>query len=134
MVLNLEKWKKKVSMKNIVGGPFKFLIYFIRIKCVLFKKEKNERQTFFFFFLHSIVFSIIIIWNSNCFCRFDAVIHFAGLKAVGESVQKPLLYYDNNLIGTIVLFEVMASHGCKKVFWHEINSHILKKSLIIDNK
>jgi UDP-glucose 4-epimerase len=43
------------------------------------------------------------------------VIHFAGLKAVGESVQKPLLYYDNNLIGTITLLEVMASHGCKKV-------------------
>ncbi|XP_061361025.1 UDP-glucose 4-epimerase GEPI48 [Gastrolobium bilobum] len=47
--------------------------------------------------------------------KFDAVIHFAGLKAVGESVQKPLLYYDNNLIGTIVLFEVMAAHGCKKL-------------------
>lgn len=51
-----------------------------------------------------------------CFhCSFDAVIHFAGLKAVGESVQKPLLYYDNNLIGTITLLEVMAAHGCKKV-------------------
>lgn len=48
-------------------------------------------------------------------CRFDAVIHFAGLKAVGESVQKPLLYYNNNLIGTITLLEVMAAHGCKKV-------------------
>ncbi|KAJ3681332.1 hypothetical protein LUZ60_015821 [Juncus effusus] len=47
--------------------------------------------------------------------NFDAVIHFAGLKAVGESVEKPLLYYDNNLIGTIVLLEVMASHGCKKL-------------------
>lgn len=47
--------------------------------------------------------------------RFDAVIHFAGLKAVGESVQKPLDYYDNNLIGTIVLLEVMAAHGCKNV-------------------
>ncbi|KAG6579571.1 hypothetical protein SDJN02_22143 [Cucurbita argyrosperma subsp. argyrosperma] len=47
--------------------------------------------------------------------KFDAVIHFAGLKAVGESVQKPLLYYDNNIIGTVVLFEVMASHGCKKL-------------------
>ncbi|GAB4834569.1 UDP-glucose 4-epimerase 5 [Ancistrocladus abbreviatus] len=45
--------------------------------------------------------------------RFDAVIHFAGLKAVGESVQKPLLYFDNNLIGTITLLEVMAAHGCK---------------------
>nr|XP_007160168.1 hypothetical protein PHAVU_002G298500g [Phaseolus vulgaris]ESW32162.1 hypothetical protein PHAVU_002G298500g [Phaseolus vulgaris] len=48
-------------------------------------------------------------------CRFDAVIHFAGLKAVGESVRKPLLYFDNNLIGTIILFQVMAAHGCKKL-------------------
>lgn len=48
-------------------------------------------------------------------CRFEAVIHFAGLKAVGESVQKPLLYYDNNLIGTITLLQVMAAHACKKV-------------------
>nr|QYS25840.1 UDP-glucose 4-epimerase [Anoectochilus roxburghii] len=45
--------------------------------------------------------------------KFDAVIHFAGLKAVGESVQKPLLYYNNNLIGTITLLEVMAAYGCK---------------------
>ncbi|KAK4789270.1 hypothetical protein SAY86_020589 [Trapa natans] len=47
--------------------------------------------------------------------KFDAVIHFAGLKAVGESVQKPLLYFNNNLIGTIILLEVMAAHGCKKL-------------------
>ncbi|KAL3844471.1 hypothetical protein ACJIZ3_001874 [Penstemon smallii] len=47
--------------------------------------------------------------------KFDAVIHFAGLKAVGESVQKPMMYYDNNLIGTIALLEVMAAHGCKKL-------------------
>uniref|UniRef100_A0ACD5YIY7 Uncharacterized protein n=1 Tax=Avena sativa TaxID=4498 RepID=A0ACD5YIY7_AVESA len=47
--------------------------------------------------------------------RFDAVIHFAGLKAVGESVQKPLLYYDHNILGTINLLKVMAAHGCKKL-------------------
>ncbi|KAL8256099.1 hypothetical protein R6Q59_031166 [Mikania micrantha] len=47
--------------------------------------------------------------------KFDAVIHFAGLKAVGESVQKPLMYYNNNIIGTITLLEVMASYGCKKL-------------------
>ncbi|KAM5572144.1 hypothetical protein ABKV19_012283 [Rosa sericea] len=47
--------------------------------------------------------------------KFDAVIHFAGLKAVGESVQKPLLYYNNNIVGTITLLEVMAAHGCKKI-------------------
>ena len=44
----------------------------------------------------------------------DAVIHFAGLKAVGESVEKPLEYYDNNLYGFIVLAEAMRAHGVKK--------------------
>ena len=43
----------------------------------------------------------------------DWVIHFAGLKAVGESVEKPVLYYDNNLISTIVLLETMAKYGVK---------------------
>ena len=44
----------------------------------------------------------------------DAVIHFAGLKAVGESVEKPLEYYDNNLYGFIVLAEAMQAHGVKR--------------------
>ncbi|XP_059276344.1 UDP-glucose 4-epimerase GEPI48-like isoform X2 [Lycium ferocissimum] len=57
------------------------------------------------------------IFRSN---KFDAVIHFAGLKAVGESVEKPLMYYDNNLIGTITLLKVMAAHGCKRLFIEEI--------------
>ncbi|KAK1258067.1 Bifunctional UDP-glucose 4-epimerase and UDP-xylose 4-epimerase 1 [Acorus gramineus] len=47
--------------------------------------------------------------------RFDAVIHFAGLKAVGESVDKPGLYYNNNLIGTLNLFKFMERYGCKKM-------------------
>ena len=45
----------------------------------------------------------------------EAVIHFAGLKAVGESCQKPLEYYDNNIGGTISLVEVMRNNGCKKM-------------------
>lgn len=45
----------------------------------------------------------------------DAVIHFAGLKAVGESVSKPMAYYDNNVSGTVVLAEVMAEHGVKRI-------------------
>ena len=45
----------------------------------------------------------------------DYVIHFAGLKAVGESCVKPLEYYDNNLYGTLVLLETMRAHGCKKI-------------------
>ncbi len=45
----------------------------------------------------------------------DAVIHFAGLKAVGESVEKPLKYYDNNVNGTLVLLCVMQEFKCKKI-------------------
>ncbi len=45
----------------------------------------------------------------------DSVIHFAGLKAVGESVEKPLEYYDNNVNGTLVLLSVMKKFGCKKI-------------------
>ncbi|MGI6217684.1 MAG: SDR family NAD(P)-dependent oxidoreductase, partial [Coriobacteriales bacterium] len=45
----------------------------------------------------------------------EAVIHFAGLKAVGESVQKPLEYYGNNISGTIVLCEAMRDHGVKSI-------------------
>lgn len=45
----------------------------------------------------------------------DAVIHFAGLKAVGESVYKPLEYYHNNITGTLVLCDVMRSHGVKSI-------------------
>ena len=45
----------------------------------------------------------------------DAVIHFAGLKAVGESVAKPLEYYDNNLISTLVLLEVMKENNVKNI-------------------
>jgi len=45
----------------------------------------------------------------------DSVIHFAGLKAVGESVEKPLEYYDNNIVGTLRLCEVMIQNNCKKI-------------------
>lgn len=47
--------------------------------------------------------------------KIDAVIHFAGLKAVGESVKKPLLYYRNNLDSTLTLLEVMTKYNCKKL-------------------
>ena len=46
-----------------------------------------------------------------------AVIHFAGLKAVGESVEKPLEYYDNNINGTLVLLELMQKHNVKKIIF-----------------
>lgn len=47
--------------------------------------------------------------------KIDAVIHFAGLKAVGESCEKPLEYYDNNIGGTLKLCEVMRNNNCKNI-------------------
>ena len=47
--------------------------------------------------------------------HYDAVIHFAGLKAVGESVAEPLRYYDNNVGGSLTLFETMAQYGLRTV-------------------
>jgi UDP-glucose 4-epimerase len=52
------------------------------------------------------------IFSSN---PFAAVVHFAGLKAVGESVEKPLLYYDNNVGGTLQLLGAMARHGVRQI-------------------
>ncbi len=49
--------------------------------------------------------------------RFDCVIHFAGLKAVGESVAKPWEYYENNIGGTLTLTDVMRKHGCKRIIF-----------------
>ncbi len=47
--------------------------------------------------------------------QFESVIHFAGLKAVGESGEIPLTYYENNIAGTINLLKVMSSHHCKRI-------------------
>lgn len=49
--------------------------------------------------------------------QIESVIHFAGLKAVGESVAKPLEYYDNNISGTLVLCDVMRKHGVKNIIF-----------------
>ncbi len=54
---------------------------------------------------------------ANCQEKIDAVIHFAGKKAVGESVEQPLLYYHNNITGTLVLCEVMAAYGVKNIIF-----------------
>ncbi|MCQ2064846.1 MAG: UDP-glucose 4-epimerase GalE [Bacteroidaceae bacterium] len=49
--------------------------------------------------------------------KFDACIHFAGLKAVGESVAKPLEYYENNIAGTLVLVQALRDHGCRNIIF-----------------
>lgn len=49
--------------------------------------------------------------------KIDACIHFAGLKAVGESVSKPWEYYENNIAGTLTLVDVMRKHNCKNIIF-----------------
>ena len=49
--------------------------------------------------------------------KIDACIHFAGLKAVGESVQKPWEYYENNIAGTLTLVDVMRQHNVKNIIF-----------------
>ena len=52
------------------------------------------------------------IFNDN---NIDAIIHFAGYKAVGESIEKPIMYYKNNLISTLNLCKMMKKYNCKKI-------------------
>ncbi|MFS7990985.1 putative isomerase [Helianthus anomalus] len=66
-------------------------------------------KTDFIFVWHFVLVQLYVL------CRFDAVIHFAGLKAVGESMAFPFRYFDNNLIGSITLYQVMAKYNCKKL-------------------
>ena len=90
IVDNLYNAKEEVldKLEQITGKKFKLYKY------DLTDKEKVEE-----------------IFNEN---EIDGVIHFAGYKAVGESVKKPLMYYSNNLISTINLLEVMKEHNVKK--------------------
>lgn len=76
-------------IKKITGKDFKFY------ECDINDREGLEK-----------------IFSEN---TIDSVIHFAGLKAVGESCEKPLLYYYNNISGTVALCEVMAKYGCKTI-------------------
>ncbi|OHS96172.1 UDP-glucose 4-epimerase [Tritrichomonas foetus] len=88
---NLSKSKPESinRIKKITGKDFKF------VQADLLDKPAIEK-----------------VFQEN---KIEAVIHFAGLKAVGESVQIPIRYYHNNITGTLYLLEVMAAHNCKKL-------------------
>ena len=79
------------KIKTITGKDFKFY------EVDILDKEKLEK-----------------VFEEN---EISEVIHFAGLKAVGESVQKPLEYYHNNITGTLILLQVMREHNCKKIIF-----------------
>ena len=91
IVDNLYNSKEEVvdKLEQITGNRFKLYKY------DLLEKEKIEE-----------------IFEEN---EIDAVIHFAGYKAVGESVKKPLMYYSNNLQSTINLLEIMQKYDVKKI-------------------
>ncbi len=78
------------KIKEITKKDFKFY------EVDLLDKEKLER-----------------VFDENP--EIESVIHFAGLKAVGESVAKPIEYYHNNITGTLILLDVMRNHNCKKI-------------------
>ena len=77
------------KIKQITGKEFKFY------KVDLLDEENLER-----------------VFKEN---NIESVIHFAGLKAVGESVEKPIEYYHNNITGTLVLLALMKKYNCKKI-------------------
>lgn len=79
------------KIKKITGKDFKFY------EVDLLDKEKLEK-----------------VFEEN---KITEVIHFAGLKAVGESVSKPLEYYMNNITGTLILLETMRKYNCKKIIF-----------------
>ena len=56
----------------------------------------------------------------------ESVIHFAGLKAVGESVAKPWEYYENNIAGTLTLVDVMRKHNVKNIIYKETKKYLNK--------
>lgn len=81
-------------------------------KNVLDKIKKITQKDFKFYELdYTNKESLEKVFNEN---KIDSVIHFAGYKAVGESVEKPLDYYTNNVSGTLNLLNVMKKHNVKK--------------------
>ena len=92
-------------------------------------KEITKKEVKFYEFDLSDKQSLEKVFVEN---KIDAVIHFAGLKAVGESVEKPLMYYRNNLDSTMTLLEVMNKFDCKKlVFSSSATVYGLPKTLPI---
>lgn len=88
LVNNIFEYQRRVSM--IFGKEILFYKVDVRDEDVLFN-----------------------VFNEN---KFDAVIHFAGLKALGYSVSKPLKYYHNNMTASFILLDVMRQHSCKKQY------------------
>ena len=66
--------------------------------------------------------------------KIDAVMHFAGLKAVGESVAKPWEYYENNIAGTLTLVDVMRKHNVKNIIFSSSATAVSAEASSSSNK
>jgi UDP-glucose 4-epimerase len=91
-------------------------------KIIIIDNLSNSSKDVLKVFKHILFFQIDIrsrLQLENLFVKYriSAVIHFAALKAVGESITNPLQYYDNNICGTINLLETMQKHDCKKIIF-----------------
>lgn len=91
-------------------------------KIIIIDNLSNSSKDVLNIFKNIIFFQIDIRSNlqlENLFVKYkiSAVIHFAALKAVSESIKKPLQYYDNNICGTMNLLEIMKKHNCKKIIF-----------------
>ena len=105
----LDKGYEIVVMDNLSNSKFE------SVKRI----EQLTNKTFKFYKVDMLDFNgMCKIFDEN---KIDSVIHFAGLKAVGESVQKPLEYYNNNIVGTVNLLRVMDRYNCKNmIFPHQL--------------
>jgi len=101
----LDKGYEIVVMDNLSNSKFE------SVKRI----EQLTNKTFKFYKVDMLDFNgMCKIFDEN---KIDSVIHFAGLKAVGESVQKPLEYYNNNIVGTVNLLRVMDRYNCKNMIF-----------------
>lgn len=99
----LKKGKEVVIVDNLINSSIEVLDKIKEItgkEAKFYKVDVLDKE------------SLARVFKEN---QITEVIHFAGLKAVGESVQRPLEYYHNNLTGTLVLLDVMREYGCKKI-------------------
>ena len=85
---------------------------FQKIKTITGINDVSRIQFYNIDIRNSLQYEYLFIEN-----KIDAVIHFASLKSVSESIKNPLEYYDNNIIGTIKLLQVMKKYNCKKIIF-----------------
>lgn len=107
----LQSGYKVVVIDNLVNSSIEGLKKVSRITNI--KLEINDFKEGSFLFFEGDIRNKTLLSKIFLKFRIDGVMHFAGLKSVGESVEKPIKYYNNNVVGSIVLIETMKKFNCK---------------------